>query len=120
MKIRSFTLTLSLIATLLLVATPLFADDKYEDTDEDYCISGTGKITKDQSIVRAKASFRATMSADTGWYWVHSRVLPYSIQMSRLMLLWAMFTRPPMSGEVDSLNRMDVPTVSSIVKQGQR
>ena len=60
----------------------IFADDKYEDTDEDYCISGTGKITKDQSIVRAKASFRATMSADTGWYWVHSRVLPYSDEYS--------------------------------------
>ena len=81
MQVRSF--TLSLMATLCLIAIPLFAD-KYKDRQEDYCLEGTGKITKDQSIVKAHADGRATTSAESGWYWVHARVLPYDEEYSEV------------------------------------
>jgi hypothetical protein len=78
MKIRSFTLTLSLIATFLIVALPLVAeDDKYNQTEWDECIGGSGSITKgDDKFVRAKAICQANNRAEEGWYWGHAQVLP--------------------------------------------
>ena len=88
MKIRSFTLTLSL-ATLVLVAIfvaiPLIAEQECS-TDEEYekrCadddrITGYGIIEKPDNRVKAKAQCHANATIDGGWYWIHARVLPYN------------------------------------------
>ena len=88
MKIRSFTLTLSLATIVLVaifVARPLIAgqtcsiDTKYEKrcTDDDR-ITGYGIIEKSDNRVKAKAQCHANATIDEGWYWIHAQVIPYN------------------------------------------
>ena len=87
MKVRSFTLTLSLATIVLVaifVAVPLIAeqecstDTEYEKrcTDDDR-ITGYGIIEKEDNRVKAKAQCHANQTIDEGWYWIHAHVLPY-------------------------------------------
>lgn len=86
MKVRRFTLTLTL-ATLfmvVLVSIPLIADQrcdpdtKWEKTCRDGIISGKGLIEKEDNVVKAKAQAQANQTADAGWYWIHAKVLSHS------------------------------------------
>ena len=87
MKVRSFTLTLSLATIVLVaifVAIPLIAeqecaiDTEYEKrcTDDDR-ITGYGIIEKEDNRVKAKAQCLANATIDSGWYWIHAQVIPY-------------------------------------------
>ena len=87
MKVRRFTLTLTLaltLTTLILGAIPLIAEQKckpdtrWEKSCRDGIISGYGVIKKEDNIVKAKAQAQAAQTADAGWYWIHAKVLPHS------------------------------------------
>jgi hypothetical protein len=88
MKVRSFTLTLSLATIVLVaifVAVPLIAeqecstDEEYEKRcEDDDRVSGYGIIEKEDNRVKAKAQCHANATIDDGWYWIHAHVLPYN------------------------------------------
>ena len=88
MKVRSFTLTLSLATIVLVaifVAIPLIAeqecstDTEYEKRcSDDDRVSGYGIIEKEDNRVKVKAQCHANATIDEGWYWIHAHVLPHS------------------------------------------